>query len=89
MYEEYDPHSDKRRTLDSADCVKIIVALAREVPITVVIDAFDELNQKKSPVLLQNLNSIIDRCSERVKVFISTRSFQPLRINPSQIRPLR
>ena len=86
MYEEFGPHSDKRRTLDSADCVEIIAALAREMPITIIIDAFDELNQGKSPVLLQNLKNIIDRCPQRVKIFISTRSFPAIenQLNPDE-----
>ena len=86
MYEEFGPHSDKRRTLDSSDCVEVIVALAREVPIFIIIDAFDELNQEKSPVLLQHLKSIIDRGQKTVKVFISTRSFPAIKdeLQPEQ-----
>ena len=75
LYDEFGPHSDKRRTLDSADCIEVIVALAREMPVTIVIDAFDELDQKKSPSLLQHLKSLIGRCPEMLKIFISTRSF--------------
>ena len=77
-YQEFGPHSDKHRTLDSSDCIEIIVALAREMPVTIVIDGFDELNQSKSPVLLQHLKSIINRCPEKVKIFVSTRSFSAI-----------
>ena len=86
LYKEFGPHSDQSRTLNCADCIEIVVALAREMPVTIIIDAFDELNQGRSPVLLQHLKSIIDRCPERVKVFISTRSFPAIEneLNPDE-----
>ena len=86
MYEEFGPRSDKHRTLDSTDCVKIIVALAQEMLLTIVIDAFDELDQEKSPVLLQHLTSIIEERPKTVKVFLSTRLFSAIenKLNPDK-----
>ncbi|KAL8696247.1 MAG: hypothetical protein Q9224_002895, partial [Gallowayella concinna] len=74
-YEAFGPGSDSRRPLNDAECVEIIVEIARMIPITIVLDAFDELDQHKSPQLVQRLKDISRQCPENVKIFISTRSF--------------
>ncbi|KAL2039344.1 hypothetical protein N7G274_008012 [Stereocaulon virgatum] len=52
----------------------------------IVLDAFDELNQKSSPTLLTYFQEIIHRCPENTKTFISTRSFPAIerQLNPDQ-----
>ncbi|KAL8818642.1 MAG: hypothetical protein Q9223_002756 [Gallowayella weberi] len=74
-YEALGPGSDSHRPLNDAECVEIIVELARTIPVTIVLDAFDELDQDKSPQLVQHLKEICRQCPENVKIFISTRSF--------------
>ena len=83
-YAAFGPHSDKHRILNYADCIEILVALSKEMPITIILDAFDELDQDKSPMLIRCLEDVIDRSPEKVKVFISTRSFPAIEneLNP-------
>ncbi len=68
-------NSDNQRPLDYSDCVEIIVEIAKVLPITIVLDAFDECDQDKSPTLIENLKEVIRRYPDGVKVFISTRPF--------------
>lgn len=74
-YEAIGPGSDNRRALNDAECVEIVTEIARQIPITIILDAFDELDQDNSHQLIQNLQGIVRRCPEGVKIFISTRSF--------------
>ncbi|KAK4694419.1 hypothetical protein P7C71_g3166, partial [Lecanoromycetidae sp. Uapishka_2] len=75
MYAALGPHSDKHRRLSYPECVDILVAISKEMPIMIILDALDELDQDKSPALLRYLQDVIDRSPGKVKVFISTRSF--------------
>lgn len=74
-FEASGPGSDNQRPLDYSDCVEILVEISRTLPITIVLDAFDECDQDKSPDLIKHLKDVISRSPDRVKVFISTRSF--------------
>ena len=80
-YEAFGPSSDQRRTLDEAECVEVLISLGRQVPITLVLDAFDELDQHRSPRLIQILGSVVHECPENFKIFISTRSFPAIEDN--------
>ncbi|KAL8786267.1 MAG: hypothetical protein Q9213_002862 [Squamulea squamosa] len=78
IQEKYDacgPDSDNRRPLNDAECVETILEVAKIMPITIVLDAFDELDQQKSPQCIQHLREVIRQSPESVKIFISTRSF--------------
>ncbi len=74
-YEELGPGSDNRRVLNDAECVEIIAEVAKHTPITIILDAFDELDQTHSHQLVRILKDINQQCPENVKTFISTRSF--------------
>ena len=74
-YEAFGPGSDSSRTMDYRDCVEILAEISQSMPITIVLDAFDELNRDRSPKLVEYLEEIIRRSSKNVKVFVSTRSF--------------
>lgn len=74
-FEASGPGSDNQRPLDYSDCVEILVEVSKVLPITIVLDAFDECDQDKSPDLIKHLKDVIARSPDRVKVFISTRSF--------------
>lgn len=74
-FEASGPGSDNQRPLDYSDCVEILVEISKLLPITIVLDAFDECDQDKSPDLIKHLKDVIDRSPDRVNVFISTRSF--------------
>ena len=67
--------SDVQMPLDYFDCVEILVKISRSSPITIVLDAFDECDQDKSPALIKHLKDIIHHSPDHVKIFISTRSF--------------
>lgn len=74
-FEASGPGSDNQRPLDYSDCVEILVEISKLLPITIVLDAFDECDQDKSPDLIKHLKDVIGRSPDRVNVFISTRSF--------------
>lgn len=67
--------SDRQRQLNYEDCVQILIQIARKVHVTILLDAFDELDQTKSPRLLEALKKVMHAAAKSVKIFISTRSF--------------
>ncbi|KAL8765522.1 MAG: hypothetical protein Q9209_007430 [Squamulea sp. 1 TL-2023] len=77
-YHACGPDSDDRRVLNNAECVEVITDIAKYMPITIVLDAFDELDQQKSPQLIQHFQDVIQQSPESVKIFISTRSFSAI-----------
>ncbi|KAL9580436.1 MAG: hypothetical protein Q9212_004495 [Teloschistes hypoglaucus] len=74
-YEVLGPDSNQHRALADSECVEILVAIATQIPVIIVLDAFDEMLQHKSPNLIQQLKEVVRQCPETVNVFISTRSF--------------
>ena len=86
-FEASGPGSDNQRPLDYADCVELILEISNTLPITMVLDAFDECDQDRSPTLIKHLKEVIAHSLGRVKIFISTRSFpaieKDLKADPS------
>ncbi|KAG8531321.1 uncharacterized protein KY384_002950 [Bacidia gigantensis] len=74
-FDLYGPHGDKQRALTYADCAEIILTISRQAAVVIVLDAFDECDQDKSPKLVQQLKEILRQNPEKIKVFISTRPF--------------
>ena len=74
-YNIFGPDSDQSVNLPYTDCIEIIVAISESTPVTIILDAFDECDQNRSPRLIQHLEEIIRQSPTNVKVFISTRSF--------------
>ncbi|KAL8713123.1 MAG: hypothetical protein Q9220_002644 [cf. Caloplaca sp. 1 TL-2023] len=74
-YEANGPDSDDRRPLNETECIDILSAITRYVPITIILDAFDELDQQRSSQLIQNLKAVMRQCPQGVKIFVSTRPF--------------
>ncbi|KAI4174462.1 MAG: hypothetical protein LQ346_008229 [Caloplaca aetnensis] len=74
-YEELGPGSDSRRALNDTECVEIIVEVAKLIPITIILDAFDELDHAYSHQLIRTFEDINRQSPENVKILISTRSF--------------
>ena len=74
-WHEFGLGSDRQRQLNYEDCIQVLIQIARKVPITILLDAFDELDQTKSPRLLEALKKVMHAAAKKVKIFISTRSF--------------
>lgn len=74
-YNTYGPDSDQSMKLASSECIDVIVAVSEYTPITIVLDAFDECDQSRTPRLIQHLEELIRQSPKNVKVFISTRAF--------------
>ena len=74
-YNIFGPDSDQFINLPYLDCIEIIVAISEFTPVTIILDAFDECDQTRSPRLIQHLEEIIRQSPTNVKVFISTRAF--------------
>lgn len=73
-YSEFCPKSNRERRLDYSDCVEIILAISSDARVTIVLDAFDECDQGRSPIL-------VERTSQRSYQQISEQR-QSLHIHP-------
>ena len=74
-YDTFGPDRDHPISLGYSDCIDILVTISEHMPVTIVLDAFDECDQRKSPRLLQYLQEAIRRSLDNVRIFISTRTF--------------
>ncbi|KAK3381588.1 hypothetical protein B0H63DRAFT_524293 [Podospora didyma] len=60
--------------LQIADCVKLILDIAGTVPLTMVLDAVDELHETNQYSLLDALNTIAVNAGSVVKIFVTCRN---------------
>ena len=70
-FEASGPGSDNQRPLDYSDCVEAIIEVSQTLPITIVLDAFDECDQDRSPTLIKHLKEVIRKVSYIVNIFKS------------------
>ncbi len=61
------------KKLTVEDCTRLITEVAKETPVTIIIDALDECEEDKRYQLLEALDYLINHSLELVKVFISSR----------------
>lgn len=74
-YNAFGRDSDQERLLSQSECKEILITISQEMPIMIILDAFDELNQNKSLELIQLFHEVMERSSRNVKIFMSTRPF--------------
>ena len=74
-YDAFGRDKDRRRKLEETECLEILKAIADELPVTMILDGFDELDQILSSDLLLLLRKLLTECPKNVKIFISTRIF--------------
>lgn len=60
--------------LTTKDCVRLILELAEEDPVTIVIDAIDAVNDTDRPILIQALREIVSKADNIVKILVTSRS---------------
>ncbi|KAM5372227.1 hypothetical protein ACJA88_008976 [Fusarium oxysporum] len=60
--------------LSRKDCVDRIVQVAREDPITILLDGVEQVEDESCGLLLQSLSDIMSRAENVVKVFITSRN---------------
>ena len=72
-YNKYHDVGVKPRRLESSECVELILALTDENPATIIIDALDECDAAHRHILMDALDEIMQRSSNIVKIFISSR----------------
>ena len=60
--------------LKPKECVGLILKQADNEPLTIVVDAVDEIRERDRHVLLQALNDIVTKASNVVKVFVTSRN---------------
>ena len=77
-YKDLGPDSVNKRGLTEAECIEILVAISHDLPITIVLDAFDELDQERSPALLSLFHEMLKQSPKNIKIFITTRSFSAI-----------
>lgn len=61
-------------TLTTKDCVRLILELAEEDPVTIVIDGIDAVEETDRPILIQALREIVSKADNIVKILITSRS---------------
>lgn len=72
-YQQLKPDVDEPRKLSIPECTGLIIALSKDTPTTIVIDALDECKSSTRIDLIKCLNEIINSSNEHVKVFLTTR----------------
>lgn len=60
--------------LTTKDCVRLILELAEEDPMTIVIDGIDAVDDNDRPILIQALRDIVSKADNIVKILITSRS---------------
>lgn len=60
--------------LTTKDCVRLILELAEEDPMTIVIDGIDAIDIKDRPILIQALREIISKADNVVNILVSSRT---------------
>ncbi|KAK7417634.1 hypothetical protein QQX98_004455 [Neonectria punicea] len=60
--------------LRTKDCVRLILELAEEDPVTIVIDGIDSVEDHDRPILIDALRKIISKADNVVKTFVTGRS---------------
>ena len=62
------------------------MAISNNAPVTIVLDAFDECDRDRSPILIECLKDVIRQSPENIRVFISTRPFPAIEkeLSPEQ-----
>ncbi|RFU24961.1 hypothetical protein B7463_g11382, partial [Scytalidium lignicola] len=81
LWSEYERRSAAARVdgmelskLRAKDCVELILELVEEDPITIVVDALDEVQERDRYVLLEAFNRITAEADNVVKVFLTSRT---------------
>ena len=80
-YDAFEPGSDQSMNLSYLDCIEVLVAISEHTSVTIILDAFDECDQSRSPRLIQDLQEVIHRSPINIKIFISTRPFPAIEDN--------
>lgn len=60
--------------LTTKDCVRLILELAEEDPVTIVIDGIDAVDDTDRPILIQALREIISNADNVVKILVTSRT---------------
>ncbi|KAK2026562.1 hypothetical protein LX32DRAFT_684499 [Colletotrichum zoysiae] len=60
--------------LITKDCVRLILELAEQDPLTIVVDGIDTVDDNQRPILIQALREIIGKADNVVKVLVTGRS---------------
>ncbi|KAL0934979.1 multiple ankyrin repeats single kh domain-containing protein [Colletotrichum truncatum] len=60
--------------LTTADCVRLILELAQQDPITIVIDGLDSVDNKERPRLIEALEELISTAENVVKIFVTSQT---------------
>lgn len=60
--------------LTTKDCVRLILELAEDDPVTIVIDGIDAVNDTDRPILIQALREIVSKADNIVKILVTSRS---------------
>lgn len=81
LWSEYERQSATARIdglelpkLRTRDCVRLILELAEQDPLTIVIDAVDNIDEEERPIFLNALKQIKLNADNVVKIFVTSRS---------------
>jgi len=71
--EQAEEDCSKLKQLTISDCTRLILKLIEDRPATILVDALDECEEDSRHELLEALDEIIEKSTEVVKVFVSSR----------------
>ncbi|KAF9871054.1 hypothetical protein CkaCkLH20_11471 [Colletotrichum karsti] len=60
--------------LRTADCVRLILELATQDPITIIVDSLDSIVERERPGFILALREIVAKADNVVKIFVTSRS---------------
>ena len=83
-YDHLKSEIERPRKLNLTECIETIISLTAQFPITLVIDALDELKPRDPDQLshgsrddlLSHLGEVVERSSNPAKIFVSTRPME-------------
>ena len=90
LYSEYERQIARARVdgldlpkLRTQDCVRLMLELAEQDPLTIIIDAIDTVNEGERHALISALKEIVGKADNVVKILITSRSSNLTAIEPA------
>ncbi|KAK1962711.1 hypothetical protein LY78DRAFT_695316 [Colletotrichum sublineola] len=60
--------------LTTKDCIRLILELAEQDPLTIVVDGIDMVDDRERPILIHALREMVDKADNVVKILVTGRS---------------
>ncbi|KZL66376.1 ankyrin repeat domain-containing protein [Colletotrichum tofieldiae] len=71
------------------DCVRLILELAEQDPLTIVLDGLDSVDESEKPTIIEALEELISKADNVVKIFVTSRSTSRSGAKPTSKFPIQ